>query len=164
MEETQDGSNQQAQREPYSAGEELGSPQHGHMYTDELPPSHSLCAFRSGWDIMAFENIADRLVADAIAQVGHGTGNAVIAPRAILSGHPHYQILDLLTDAGTSNRRARQGVNGLVYELTMPGEDGVGLRNRGDLCQSLLPELLPQLGEGGALGVGERHPTFNLVA
>jgi hypothetical protein len=113
---------------------------------------------------MAFENIADRLVADAIAQVGHGTGNAVIAPRAILSGHPHYQILDLLTDAGTSNRRARQGVNRLVHELTMPSEDGVGLRNRGDLCQSLLPELLPQLGEGGALGVGEWHPSCDLVA
>src|SRR5437868_1479781 len=65
---------------------------------------------------------------------GHSTGNAVIAPRAILSGHPYYHILDLLTDAGTSNRRARQGVNRLVHELTMPGEAGVGLRNRGDLC------------------------------
>jgi hypothetical protein len=113
---------------------------------------------------VAFEHIADRLVADAIAQIGHGTGNAIIAPRAILAGHPHYHILDLLTDAGTSNRRARQGVNRLVHELTMPGEDGVGLRNCGDLCQSPLPELLPQLGEGGALGVGEWHPSCDLVA
>jgi hypothetical protein len=113
---------------------------------------------------MAFENIADRLVADAIAEVGHSTGNAIIAPRAILSGHAHDQILDLLTDAGTSNRRARQGVNRLVHELAMPGEDGVGLRNRGYLCQSLLPEFVPQLGESCALGVGEWHPSVNLVA
>jgi hypothetical protein len=134
------------------------------MDPDELPPGHGLLALGSRWDAMAFEDVADCLVADRIAQVRQSTHDAVIAPRAILSGHPHHQILDLLTDAGTSNRRARQGVNRLVHELTMPGEDGVGLRNRGDLCQSLLPELVPHVGEGCALYIGEWHPSFNLVA
>jgi hypothetical protein len=113
---------------------------------------------------MAFEDVADCLVTDRIAQVRQSTHDAIIAPRAILSGYPHHHILDLLTDAGTSNRCARQGVNGLVHELTMPGEEGGRLRNRGDLCQSLLPELVPHCGEGGALYVGESHPSCDLVA
>jgi hypothetical protein len=46
----------------------------------------------------------------------------------------------------------------------MPGKDDVGLRNRGDLCPNLLPELLPPLGEGGALWVGASHPSFDLGA
>ena len=58
---------------------------------------------------MAFEDVAHRLVADRIAQVGQGTHDAVIAPRAILAGHAHHQGLQLLVDAGTSQRLARLG-------------------------------------------------------
>jgi hypothetical protein len=65
MEEGEDERDQQPQPGPDHTGEELGSPQHGHMHTDELPPSQGLRAFRSRWDIMTFEDIADRLVADA---------------------------------------------------------------------------------------------------
>jgi hypothetical protein len=83
---------------------------------------------------MAFEDIADRLVADAIAQVGHGTHHAVIAPRAILASHAYHQCFEFLVHARASNRFARRrAITRLGHERAVPGEDGIGLRNRGDL-------------------------------
>ena len=55
----------------------------------------SSCAPGPG-DAMALEDIADGLVADRIAQVAQSAHNPVIAPRAVLSGHPHHQAFDLL--------------------------------------------------------------------
>src|SRR2546422_5790837 len=108
------------------------------MAPDELPPGHGLLALRSRWDAMAFEDVADRLVADRIAQVGQGTHDAVIAPRAILPGHPHDEAFNLLVNARTPNRLVwRRGVNRLIDELAGPGEDRIGLGHCCDLCQGL---------------------------
>jgi hypothetical protein len=49
---------------------------------------------------MALEDVADRLIAHGIAEILGGSGNAVIAPRAILTGHPYHHILDLLGNGG----------------------------------------------------------------
>ena len=91
---------------------------------------------------MALEDIADRLVTDRIAQVGQRTHDAVIPPRAILAGHPHHQVFDLLVNAGTPNRLVwLGGVTFLIDELAVPGEDRVGLGNRRDRFQGLLPNF-----------------------
>ena len=96
---------------------------------------------------MALEDVAHRLVTDGIAQVGQSPYNPVIAPRAVLPGHPYHKGFDLFVDAGATNRRARRrGVNLLVCQGAVPGEDGVRLRNRRDLLQGLPTELLPNLG------------------
>jgi hypothetical protein len=64
--------------------------------------------------------------------------NPVIAPRAVLPGHPYHKGFDLFVDAGATNRRARRrGVNLLVCQGAVPGEDGVRLGDSGELCSIL---------------------------
>jgi hypothetical protein len=112
-----------------------------------------------------FEDIADRLVADAIAQVGHGTRHVVIALPPVLLSHKEHQGLQLRVDFGAVRKFPVLGTIKLLgHERAVPGENGLGLRNRGDLFQSLFAELLPHLGEGLALCVGKWHPSFDLVA
>jgi hypothetical protein len=85
---------------------------------------------------MAFQEVPHCLVADTIAQIGQGAHNAVIPPRTILAGHAYYEGLDLLSNAGTSNRRARLGsVTLLGTQFPVPGEDRIRLRNRCDLFE-----------------------------
>jgi hypothetical protein len=75
------------------------------------------------------------------------------------------QGLQLLVDAGTSQRRARRGtVTRLSDELTVPGQHGVRLRKRRDLCQRLPTQLLVHLGEGLAPRMGQLDTTGELMA
>jgi hypothetical protein len=46
----------------------------------------------------------------------------------------------------------------------MPGENGVGFDDGGDFFQGLLAELLAELSQGLALGVGELNTPRNLLA
>jgi hypothetical protein len=72
----------------------------------------------------------------------------VIAPRAVLSGHPHHQVLDLFVDAGTATRLARLGgIHLLVGEFAVPRQDGIGRGNGGNLFQCLLAQLRTNLGK-----------------
>jgi hypothetical protein len=80
MDETEEERNQQPKPTPHFAGEEVGGPQHVHMHTDELAPRHGLFALRSWWDAVTFQDVADRLGTDRIAQVGQRTHDAVIPP------------------------------------------------------------------------------------
>jgi hypothetical protein len=154
-----------SQPRPYLTAEELGRPEHIHMDTDKLSPGRGLLALGGWGDPMAFQDIPHGLVADAIAQVCQGTHNAVILPRAILSGHAHHKVFQCLIKAGTSNRFARLHVmTRLGDERTVPSEDRVRVRNDGDFCQGLLPKLLTKLSEDLTLCVSEMHPACDLVA
>jgi len=85
---------------------------------------------------MALEDVADRLITHGIAEILGGSDNAVIAPRAVLAGHAHHELFQLLGDAGTSDRLTLRRTDlVLVHELAVPSEDGVRLRNRRDLLQ-----------------------------
>jgi len=87
---------------------------------------------------MALEDVADRLITHGIAEILGGSDNAVIAPRAVLAGHPYHHILDLLSNGGAASRFARLSTLTLLDdERTVPGKDGIGLRNRGYLCKGL---------------------------
>src|SRR5262249_51231017 len=81
-EEKKEGSHQQLTRHPLFAGEELGGHEPIEMKTDQLPPRYRLLALRGWGNTMTFEDVADRLVTDGIAQVGESTHDAGIAPRA----------------------------------------------------------------------------------
>src|SRR5215471_8948347 len=135
------------------------------MDPDELPPRHGLLALGSRWDAMAFEDVADRLVADRIAQVGQGPHDAVIAPRAILPGHPHHHIFDLLVNARTPNRLRELG--DIIWkegEFAVPGQYGVRLGHCGNLLKRLLAQLYADLGKGLTIAITELYTTRDLGA
>src|SRR5437879_982765 len=98
-EEKKEGRHQQLTPLPPFAGEALGGHEHISMDTDKLPPRSRLLALRGQGNTMMFEDVADRLVTDGIAQVGQRTHDAVIAPRAVLPGHAHHQVFYLLRNA-----------------------------------------------------------------
>ena len=104
MEATQESSDHSRTRHPHCTGEKVRDHEHAHVDMDERSPGHDLLTFRGGRQTMALEHIAHRLVTDCQAQVAQGADDPVIATGAILSGHLHYECLDLLVNAGTSNR------------------------------------------------------------
>jgi len=69
-EEKKEGRHQQLTPHPRFAGEELGGHEHIEMNTDKLPPRYRLLALRGWGNTMTFEDVADRLVTDGIAQIG----------------------------------------------------------------------------------------------
>jgi hypothetical protein len=161
----QEGRDHAPKPAPHLTGEEVRGQQDVAMEADELPPRHGLFALRSRWDAVTFQDVAHRLGANRIAQVGQRTHNAVIPPRAILAGHLYHQVFDLSTDARTANRRLGLGtITLLVRKHAVPSQDGVGLGNRRYLFQSLLAQLLTQLGERFAVAVHEVDATSDLLA
>jgi hypothetical protein len=162
--ETEEGRNQQPTPTPPLAVEEVGGPSHVPMHTDKLPPRHGRFALRGWWDAVPFQDVAHRLVADAIAQVGQGPHHAVIAPRTILAGHPHHEVFDLFRHTRTANRlRGLRTIARPVRVCAVPSQDGVGLGHRRHRCQGLLVQLLAHLGECLAIAIRERHATRDLL-
>jgi hypothetical protein len=87
---------------------------------------------------VALEDIADRLIADLITQIGQCPTNAVIAPVTVLLGQANDQPLDLLLDprpagAPTSFRAIKLAGD----KLAVPGQDGVRPGDIGHLAENL---------------------------
>jgi len=164
VEETEEGRHREPTPAPHLTGEEVRSQQDIEMETDELSPRHGRFALRGWWDAVPFQDVAHRLVADAIAQVGQAPHNAVIAPRTILSGHPHHEVFDLFRNARTANRLRGLGTIALpIRACAVPGKNGVGLGHRRHLCQGFLAQLLAKLGECFAIAIRELHATVDLL-
>ncbi len=86
-----------------TSGKEVRRQQDIEVKTDELVPRGGLRALWRWGNAMMLENIPYALVAERVSQVGQGSHDAVIAPGAILAGHPHHEVFDLLVVAGTAN-------------------------------------------------------------
>jgi hypothetical protein len=71
---------------PHLGGKKISRDPHVHMHADELVPCRGLLALRSRWNAMALEDVADRLVADRVSQVGQCPDDPILAPGAILLG------------------------------------------------------------------------------
>src|SRR5262249_43361752 len=135
------------------------------MATDELMPGGGLPPLWRWWNAMLLEDIAHALVAERVSQVGQCSHNTVIAPGAVLAGHPHHQGFDLFGDARTANGLVELGTITLLGRAcAVPSQDSVGLSHRRHLVQSLFAELLAKLGEYVAIAVREVHTTANLLA
>jgi hypothetical protein len=116
------------------------------MGADKLLPCGALPTFRSRWDPIALEDIANGLVANTIAQMHQSSGNTIVAPRAIFLGHAQDQILEGLIDLRSPERLAVPGaVELLCHQLAVPGQNRLGFDNGRDLCQRLLTQLLTNL-------------------
>jgi hypothetical protein len=110
------------------------------------------------------ENVANSLITDRVTQVDQGPSNAIVAPGAVLLGQAHDERLELCVNLWATRRTPVLGdIKLLRDELTMPGQDGVRLDDRGDLCQSLLAQPLADLGEGFPLPVSQAYAAGDLV-
>src|SRR5262252_9707909 len=119
------------------------------MGADTFLPRGRLLALGSSWEAAALENVTHALIADVVAQLGQGAGNAVVAPAAIFLGHVHDQVFKLFVDTGASYRLSLLGaIEFLSHQFAMPGEDGGGFDDSGDFLQRSLPQLLTDLGQG----------------
>src|SRR5713101_8617306 len=147
----------QATQRPHLGREEVRRDQEIEVRTDKLLPRRGHLAFWRRWDTVTLEDVPHRLVADRIAQVGEGAHDAVVAPGAILPCYADNQRFELLVDFGTAWRLALlRAVKLLSDQFAVPGEDGGGFDNGGDLRQRLLPQLFPDLGQGLALCIGKK--------
>src|SRR2546422_3158342 len=107
VEETEESRDHQPEPTPYLTGEKVRGQQHLRVETDELAPGRGLLTL-GGWEKpLAFQDVPHRLVADAIAQIAQGTYNAVIPPRAILTGHAHHEVFQLRSEEHTSELQSR---------------------------------------------------------
>jgi hypothetical protein len=135
------------------------------MDADKFPPGHGLLALGSWREATALEDVADRLIANEIAKIFYSSDNAVIAPRAVLTGQPHHQGFEFLVNPRTANGPVwLGGVTLLIDACAVPGENRVRRGNRRDLCQDFLAQFSPYLGERSAVAVGERHTPVDLLA
>jgi hypothetical protein len=114
---------------------------------------------------MAIEDIPYGLVTQGITERHQGTGNAIIAPGAILLSQTHHQGFQLRMHSGTSRRfPLLRAVKLLRHELAVPSEDRLRGDDCGDLRQGFLPQLLPKLGQSLPLAIAQLHATCDLLA
>ncbi len=150
---------------PHLCREEVGGPQDLHVAADKFLPRRGLLTIGSSRDTPALEDIANRLIADLIAQMGQGTGDTVVTPAPILFGHLDNEVFEFLIDTRPSYGASLLGaVEFFGHELTMPGENGVGFDDVGDFFEGLLAQLYPNLSQRLALGVTEPETAFDLLS
>ena len=102
MNEEQHIERDQSPEREYLHGEEVGPCEHGPVGTDELLPRCCALSLRSRGNAAASEDIANRLVGQLMTEITQGADNAVVAPVAILSGHPYHQPLEFAFHSGTT--------------------------------------------------------------
>jgi hypothetical protein len=63
----------------------------GHVRSNEVRPSRLLITFRCRSDAKAPQNVANRLIRNAMTEILQGSRDAVVSLAAILAGHPDDQ-------------------------------------------------------------------------
>jgi hypothetical protein len=150
---------------PDFGSEEVRRHEHIHVRANELLPRGRRFTFWSRWNAMAFQDVPDGLVTDRVSEVRQGANDPIIAPGAILPRHTHDQGLQLWINRGAPWGLALPGTIKLLGDqLAVPAENGVRLDERGHFLQSLLAELLADLGEGLPLAIIQPDASFKLVA
>src|SRR4029450_8111251 len=104
-----------------------------------------------------------RLVTDRVSEVGEGSDDAIVAPGAILLRHANDQRLQLWIEGGTPRSLALLGAIKLLgHKFAVPAKNRLGLDDVGDFLQSLLAQLLTDLGKGLALAVTQSYTSLEL--
>jgi len=97
---------------------------------------------------VALQDIADRLIANLIPQIGQRPRNPVIASITVLLSHANDQLLDLSLDprpAGTS--MGLRAIEFAGHQLAVPGQDGVRSGHIGHLAENLAAQSMTDLAE-----------------
>src|SRR5262245_5838244 len=101
-------------------------------------PAAASTALRCRRQTVASQDIADRLIADLISQIGQRPSDPVIAPITVLLGDANDELLDLAPDPRSA--WAATGFRAIELagdKLAVPAQDGVWPRHRCDLGENL---------------------------
>src|SRR5215813_1743236 len=154
---------QPTQRE-HLRGEKVGPRQQRQMDANEGRPRARALALRSRRQSVAPQDIANRLIANHMPEIGQSTHNPVIAPGPVLPGHAYNQLLDLKLDPRSSwTATGFRAVELAGDKLAVPSQDGVWPRYSCDLGEGVTAQAMSDLTERGSLGVREFEPSFQLV-
>ncbi len=112
---------------------------------------------------MTLQDVADRLIADLVPQIGQRPHNPVIAPVTVFPRHPNDQLLNFSLDlrpAGAST--SFRAIEFAGHEVAVPSQDGVRPGDIGHLAENLAAQSMTDLAERGSLGVRELQPPLQL--
>ena len=134
------------------------------MRADELVPRRCLFSLRRGRYTVALQYVADGLVARSIPEVRHGPGNAIIAPRSVLSREADNQLFDLFVDSWSPRIRPVLGTVELPGdELAVPPENRIGPDDTRHLFERALAELFSDLRQGSPLTIGRFKDDYRIL-
>jgi hypothetical protein len=104
---------------------------------------------------VASQNVSHRLIGQAVTQIGQRSDDAVISPASILTRHSHHQSLHVRLNGGSGWILSVFGTIELLGdEPSIPGQDGVGLGDAGDLSErftSHTPPISARVARSGSL-------------
>ena len=109
------------------------------------------------------QDIANRLIADLVPQIGQRPHNPVITPVTVLLGHANDQLLNLSLDPRSARASTRlRAIEFAGDQLAVPGQDGVRPRHSCHLGENLAAQAMTDLSQRGSLGVRELQPPLQL--
>jgi hypothetical protein len=103
---------------------------------NERRPGGRALAIRRRRQTMALQDIADRLMAYTIAQIGQRPGNPVITPVPVLLGPKELSVARPCASPAAGLGHDERVVELVGGQLAIPGQDGVGLSHSCDLGES----------------------------
>src|ERR1035437_945440 len=87
-------------------------------------------------DPVSAKDVAHGLIGNRVAEIGQGSDDAVVPPTGVLSGEAHNERFQFGRDAGPAWRSTEFGAVELAgNEPPVPGEDGIGFGDTGDLLK-----------------------------
>src|SRR5262245_63083598 len=118
------------------------------MGANEGRPRGRALAFRRRRECVASQDIADRLIADPVPQIGQRPGDPVITPVRVLARHAHDQLLDLAGDPRSAP--ALTGIRAIKFagdEAAVPAQDCVRPGHSCDFGENLAAQAMTNLAE-----------------
>jgi len=162
MDEAQDVGGHQPTPGPDRSGAQVGGDEHLQVRAGALlPRGRGLALWRTA---MARENIPHGLGTDGVAQIGSGTYDTIIAPRAIFLRQREDYTRPLCLNPRAPWRLAwRRAVELLRDAFAVPAKNRLGFDDLGDFRQGFLAQLLADLGQGLARAVTQLEAPVHLV-
>ena len=106
------------------------------MVGNEILPGGILAPLGCRLDPVAAKDVAHRLIGNHVTEIGQGSDDAVISPAGVLSGEADNERFELGRDAGPAGRSTKSGAVKFVgNEPPVPGEDGIGFGDTGELLK-----------------------------
>jgi hypothetical protein len=100
-----------------------------------------------------------------MAEIGQRSDDAVVSPTGVLSGEAENERLHFGRDGGPAWSSAAFGPVELVgNEPAVPGEDGIGFGDTGDLLERSATEPFADLSEGGSFRIGKAHTGWKVLS